>query len=142
MKITSRPPFRKRKWNQLSQLGRTHRHPYNIQEWSEKNHAIYQNNEKTSFDKKEVEPVETVLKNIHQSNTYRKDLSWPRFNDEQRVKEKKQVKDQQSCIVVFVACLTIPSSNYGHQPICDNSIPYMDAWQIYRDTEQPQEKET
>ena len=27
--------------------------------------------------KKEVEPAEPVLKNIYQSNTYRKDLSWP-----------------------------------------------------------------
>ena len=61
--------------------------------------------------KKEVEPVEPVLKNIYQSNTYRKDLSWPHFNDEPRVQEKQQVKDQQSCIFVFVACLTIPSSN-------------------------------
>ena len=24
----------------------------------------------------------------------------------------------------------------------NNNIPYMDVWQIYRDTEQPQEKET
>ena len=26
------------------------------------------------------------------------------------------MKDQQSCIFVFVACLTIPSSNQGHRP--------------------------
>ena len=26
------------------------------------------------------------------------------------------MKDQQSRIFVFIACLTIPSSNYGHQP--------------------------
>ena len=44
--------------------------------------------------KKEVEPVEPVLKNIYQSNTYRKDLSWPHFDDEPRVQEKQQVKDQ------------------------------------------------
>ena len=61
--------------------------------------------------KKEVEPVEPVLKNIYQSNTYRTDLSWPHFDDEPRVQEKQQVKDQQSCISVFVACLTNPSSN-------------------------------
>ena len=48
--------------------------------------------------KNEVEPVEPVLKNINQSNAYRKDLSWPHFDDEPRVQEKKQVKDQQSCI--------------------------------------------
>ena len=41
------------------------------------------------------------------------------------VKEKQQVKDQQSWKFVFVIRLTIPSSNYGHQPRCDNSIPYM-----------------
>ena len=38
---------------------------------------IIQSNEQTSLEKKEVEPVEPVLKNIYQSNTYRKDLSWP-----------------------------------------------------------------
>ena len=65
------------------------------------------------LEKKEVEPVEPVLKNIYQSNTYRKDLSWPHFDDEPRVQEKQQVKDQQSCISVFVACLTNPSSNWG-----------------------------
>ena len=61
--------------------------------------------------KMEVEPVEPVQMNIYQSNTYRKDLSWLHFDDEPRVQEKQQVKDQQSCIFVFVACLTIPSRN-------------------------------
>ena len=41
----------------------------------QKNHAIYQNNEYTSLEKKQMEPVEPVLiKIIFQSNTYRKDL--------------------------------------------------------------------
>ena len=83
-----------------------------------------------------------ILKNIYQSNTYRKDLNWSHFDDEPRVQEKQQVKDQQSCIIVFVACLTIPSSNKGHQPRHDNSIPYMGIWEIYRDTKEPLEKET
>ena len=48
---------------------------------------------------------------IYQSNTYRKDLSWLHFDDEPRVQEKQQVKDQQSCIFVFVAYLTVPTSN-------------------------------
>ena len=34
-------------------------------------------------------------------------------------------KDQQSCIFVFVACLTVPSSNKGHQPRHDSSILYL-----------------
>ena len=72
-RITSRPPSRKSKWNQLSQF----------------------------------------LKNIYQSNTYRKDLSWPHFDNEPRVQEKQQVKDQQSCISVSVACLTIPIATGG-----------------------------
>ena len=72
----------------------------------------------------------------------RKDLSWPHFDDDPRVQEEQQVQDQQPCIFVFVACLTISRSNQGHQPRCDNSIPYMGVWQIYKDTEQPQEKET
>ena len=73
-------------------------------------------------------PSRKRKKIIFQSNTNRKDLTWPHFDDEQRVQEKQQVKDQQSCIFVFVACLTIPSSNQGHQPRCDNSIPYMGVY--------------
>ena len=52
-----------------------------------------------------------LSQNIYQSNTYRRDLSWPHFNDEPRFQEKQQVKGQQSCIFIFVVCLTIPSSN-------------------------------
>ena len=42
---------------------------------------------------------------------------------------------------VFVAYLTFPDSRQEHQPRHDNSIPYKTVWQIYRNTEQPQEKE-
>ena len=62
---------------------------------------IYQKNEQTYLEKKEVKPVGPVLKNIYQSNTYRKDLSWPHFDDEPRVQEKQQVKDQQSEYLFF-----------------------------------------
>ena len=41
----------------------------------------------------------------------RKDLRWPPFDNEPRVQEKQQVKDQQPCISNFVVCLTIPTSN-------------------------------
>ena len=54
------------------------------------------NNEYTSPENEEVEPVQSVQMNIYQSNNYRKDLSWFHFDDELRVQEKKQVKDQQS----------------------------------------------
>ena len=47
------------------------------------------NNKQTSLKKKEVEPAEPVLKNIYQSNTYRKNLSWSHFDDEPRVQEKQ-----------------------------------------------------
>ena len=60
---------------------------------------------------KEVEPVEPVQMNIYQNNTNRKDLSWQYLEDEPRVQESQQVKDQQSCIFVIVAYPTIPSSN-------------------------------
>ena len=76
-----------------------------------KNHSIYQNKPPSRKRKEELEPVEPALKNIYQSNTYKKDLSWPHFEDEPRVQETQQVKDQQSCIFTFVACLTIPSRN-------------------------------
>ena len=58
-----------------------------------------------------MEPVEPVLKNIFESNTYRKDLSWPHLNDEPTIQEKQQVKDQQSDIFIFVASLTIQSNS-------------------------------
>ena len=63
------------------------------------------------LEKREVGPVEPVLKNIYQSRTYRKGLSWPHFDDEPRVQKKQQVKDKESYIFIFVACPTIPSSN-------------------------------
>ena len=69
-----------------------------------------------------MEPVEPVLKNIYQSNIYRKDLNWPHFDDEPRNKEKQEVNDQQSSISVFVACITILGSNCGHQLRCGNSL--------------------
>ena len=84
--ITSRPPSRIKKWNQLIHF-----------RWRSTK-IIY---------------------------TYRKGLSWLHFDDEPRVKERLQVKDQQSCISVFVADLTIPSRNYVQQPRCDNSISCM-----------------
>ena len=57
-----------------------------------------------------MEPVQPVQMNIHQSNTYRGDLSWLHIDDEPRVQERWQVKEQQSCITAFVAYLTILSS--------------------------------
>ena len=66
--------------------------------------------------------------NIYQSNTYRKDLSWLYFDDEPRVQERQQVKDQQSYISVSVAYPAIPSSNKKHQPRDDNTIQYMAVW--------------
>ena len=97
---------------------------------------------RTPSRKRKRNQLSQFFKNIYQSNTYRKDLSWPHFSNELRVEEKQQVKGQQSCIFVFAVCLTIPSTNQGYQPRHDNSIPSMGVWQIYRDTEQPQEKET
>ena len=58
-----------------------------------------------------MEPVEPAQMKIYQSNTYRKDFSWLHFDDEPRVQERQQVKNQQSCISVSVAYLAIPSSN-------------------------------
>ena len=86
-------------------------------------HTIYQNNRQTSLKKKEVKPFQPVQMSIYQSNTYRKDLSWLHFIDEPRVQKRQQVKDQQSCISVYVAYPTILSSKQEHQPRHDNSIP-------------------
>ena len=51
---------------------------------------------------------------------HRKDLSWSHFDDEPRVQEKHQVKDQQYCIFVFPACLLIPSRSQRNQSKCKN----------------------
>ena len=45
------------------------------------------------------------------------------FDDEPRVQERQESKDQQSWIFVFVAHLTITSSIYEHQNRLNNSIP-------------------
>ena len=37
------------------------------------------------------------------------ELSWIHFNNEPKVQERQQVKDQQSCIYIFVAYPTIPA---------------------------------
>ena len=76
------------------------------------------------------------------SNTYRKDLNWLHFDDEPMVQERQQVKDQRSCISIFVPYPTILSSNQEHQHRHENSIPYVVVCQIYRYTEQSQEKES
>ena len=55
-----------------------------------------------------MEPVEPVQMIIYQSNTYRNDLSWPHLDDDPRVQQRQQVKDQQSSISVFVAYPIIP----------------------------------
>ena len=75
------------------------------------NHAIDLNNEQISLENKKAEPTESVQMNIHQSNTYRKELSWLHFHDELRAQERQQVKDQQSYISIFVVYLKIPSSS-------------------------------
>ena len=49
--------------------------------------------------RKETVDIDILVQmNIYQSNTYRKDLSWLHFNNEPKVQERQQVKDQQSCI--------------------------------------------
>ena len=52
-------------------------------------------------------PVCPLQMNICQSNTHKKNLSWLHFDDEPRVQERQQVKDQQSCISVFAAYPTL-----------------------------------
>ena len=54
--------------------------------------------------------VKLVQINIYQSNTYKR-LKLAIFWRWPRVQERQQVKDQQSCLSVFVAYPIIPSSN-------------------------------
>ena len=82
-----------------------------------------------------MEPAGPVLKKIYQSDTYRKDLSWSHFDDEPRVQYKQQVKDQQSCIFVFVACLIIPSSNQKQQPTGMTTVFHIWAYGRFIETQ-------
>ena len=59
-----------------------------------------------------------------------------------RVPERQQLKDEQTCISIFVTYLTIQRSNKELQPRHNNSIPSMVISKIYRGIEQPREKET
>ena len=108
---------------------------------SYRNGAIYQKNEQTSIENKEVELVEAVQMNIYQSNTYGKDLNQPHFDDEPWAQVRDQVKDQQSNVSLFVVYLTFPSSIQALQPRYGYNIACKAVWQVYRDTEQPQKKE-
>ena len=65
---------------------------------------------------RQVEPVQPVQKDINQSNTHRKDLSWLHFEDEPRAHEMHQVKNQQYYIPVSVAYLSYTSSSRSTSP--------------------------
>ena len=75
-----------------------------------------------------MEPVQLVQMNISQSNTYKKYLAWRYFDEEPRVQEKQEVKDEQSHIHFSVVCPGYSYSSYEHEPRHDNSIPCMVVW--------------
>ena len=58
-----------------------------------------------------MEPVRPAQMNTNQNNTYRKDLSRLQIDDEPLIQERQKGKEQHSCISIFVAYPTIPSSN-------------------------------
>ena len=70
---------------------------------------------KTFLEKREVEPVEPVLKNIYQSNTHRKDLSCPHFDDKPRIQEKQPVKDLKNtyCYILKKTNFVAPFYGWG-----------------------------
>ena len=55
--------------------------------------------------------------NIYQSNTYKNNFSWLDFDNEPRVQERQQVKDQQFYILVSVAYVTYPYEGRVIRPI-------------------------
>ena len=76
-------------------------------EWWQKNYAIYQKNEETSLENTEMEPVDPAQMNIYQSNNFKKDLSWLHFDDEPRVQERQQMKDQQPRHDNSISCMSV-----------------------------------
>ena len=69
-------------------------------------------------------------------------LHWLNFNYEPRLHERQQVMEQQSYISISLAYLINPSSSQEYQPRHDNITPSKTVRQIYRDKEQPEQKET
>ena len=51
--------------------------------------------------------IQPFQMNVYHSNTYRNYLSWLHFHSEPQDQERQQVKDQQSCISIVVAYLTL-----------------------------------
>ena len=78
--------------------------------------------------------------NIYQSNTYRKYLSWLHFDDETRVHNGRQLKDQNFYISVSVVYLTFTSSSKEHPPRLDNSIPWTFVWYLLGTKDYPRRK--
>ena len=76
-----------------------------------------------SSENKEVEQVEPVQMNTYQSNTLKTEKTLAYYISAMSQGFKK-VKHLQSCICVFVAFSTIPSSNWKHE----KSISYMPVW--------------
>ena len=63
-----------------------------------------------------MEPVQPLQMNIYQSNTYRKDLSKLHFDDQPRVQDSQQERNQQSYISVFVACPPFQVATRSNNP--------------------------
>ena len=63
---------------------------------------IYQNNEWTSFENTQVEPVEPVHMSIYQINTYRKDLSLIHFSNEP--KGSKEAASETPTVLYICFC--------------------------------------
>ena len=66
----------------------------------QKNYAVYQNNEYTSHENKEVEVVQPVQMNIHQTKTNRKGLNYLHFDDKPRAQEKSEICN--ICILLII----------------------------------------
>ena len=54
-----------------------------------------------------MEPVDPAQMNIYQSNNFKKDLSWLHFDDEPRVQERQQMKDQQPRHDNSISCMSV-----------------------------------
>ena len=74
----------------------------------QKNESIFQNNKK-------AEPVEPIQMNIYHINICKNNCSWLYFDNEQRVQERQQVRNQQSYISVFVAYM-FPDRDQDYHP--------------------------
>ena len=76
-------------------------------------------------------PAERGERGVDTVSSFGKVVGWLDFEDKPKVQKKRQVKNQQSHIPIYVGYPTCSSSNQEYRPRNDNA-PCKKVWLIYR----------